>query len=329
MILITGASGFLGKHLTRFLSQKNLSVRALYYNHPPDADMQHLPGVEWMRCDLLDIYDVETAMQGITEIYHCAAIISFHPEDREKMLHFNPESTANVVNQALENNVRKLVHFSSVAAIGKSETQTGLITEQEEWGESTFGSAYGLSKHLAEMEVWRGIGEGLNAVIINPGIILGAGTMSNGLPDPMSLADRGQPFYTTGTCAWVDANDVVKLAYDLMQSKITAERFILSNDNYSYKEILSLMASAIEKKAPSIRVNNTLLSMGWRVAGLSSRISGKPAILTRETALSAGGQNKYDNSKIFGYFPDFQYTSIKATIAGMAEFYKKHNKANT
>ena len=120
MILITGASGFLGQHLTRLLSEKQLDIRALYHSHPPSALLTALPGVQWLKCDLLDVFDVEEAMAGITEVYHCAAVVSFQASDRERMMHFNTESTANIVNQALASGIRKLVHISSVAAIGRT-----------------------------------------------------------------------------------------------------------------------------------------------------------------------------------------------------------------
>ena len=162
-----------------------------------------------MQCDLLDIYEVEEAMQGITDVYHCAAIVSFQPADKEKMLHFNVESTANIVNEALEQDIRKLVFVSSVAALGRSEV-TKEITEEEQWEESKYNSRYGLSKHMAEMEVWRGIGEGLNAVIVNPGIILGEGNWDEGSARLMKVVYKEFPFYTQGINGWVDVKDVVK-----------------------------------------------------------------------------------------------------------------------
>jgi len=165
MILLTGASGFLGQHLVRFLSAQGDAVRALYNHKVPNSELQELPGVSWAKYDLLDIFAVEEAMQGIDEVYHCAAIVSFKPGRREEMLHFNAESTTNIVNQAIEQGIRKMVYVSSVAALGRAAESNKEISEEEEWEESRGNSAYGMSKYIAEMEVWRGIGEGLNAVV--------------------------------------------------------------------------------------------------------------------------------------------------------------------
>jgi len=138
MILITGASGFLGGHLVRHLSAKGQKIRALYHNNTPDIKLKTLPGVEWKKCDLLDIYDVEEVFEGVTHVYHCAAMVTFDPAQHEQMLHFNPESTTNIVNQALVQGITKMVYVSSVSAIGRTDEPHKLITEEEEWGESQY-----------------------------------------------------------------------------------------------------------------------------------------------------------------------------------------------
>jgi dihydroflavonol-4-reductase len=252
MILITGASGFLGQHLLQHLSAQNKEIRALYHRTQPPAHLKNMAGVEWMCCDLLDIYEVEQAMQGVEEVYHCAGMVSFQPAHREAMLHFNPESTANLVNEALVQGIRKMVHVSSVAALGRTGDQKKEITEDAQWGESKYNSAYALSKYLAEMEVWRGIGEGLNACIINPGIILGEGSWDKGSTQLMKVVHKEFPFYTNGVTSWVDVQDVVKASVMLMESDVEAERFIISAGNYAYREIFTRMAKALDKNLPVI-----------------------------------------------------------------------------
>lgn len=149
MVLVTGASGFLGRHLVKRLSAQNGQVRALFHHHPPVGEWALLPGVDWQSCDLLDVVDVEKAMEGISRVYHCAAVVSYDPARRNELLHFNPESTANLVNEAMIQGVEKMVYVSSIAAIGSSGVENKTISEQEEWGESRYSSAYGLSKYLA------------------------------------------------------------------------------------------------------------------------------------------------------------------------------------
>ncbi len=324
MILVTGASGFVGQHLTKYLSGLGHTVRALYYQAAPSDELSALKNVSWVQCDLLDVSDVETVMQGIDKVYHCAGIVSFHPKDRERLLHFNVESTANIINEALATGVTKLVYISSVAALGRGEQIAAEITEEEQWEESKYNSAYGLSKHLAEMEVWRGIGEGLSAVIVNPATILGpAHNWDAGSARLMKVADKEFPFYTEGVTAWVDVADVVKAAYLLMESDIDAERFILSAGNYSFKDIFTQMAKALGKKPPHIKAGSFLSGLIWRWNILRSFLTGANITVTKETAVTAQKKSIYNNQKLLKYLPDFQYTPINQTVIRMANEYVK------
>ena len=318
MILVTGASGFLGQHLVSFLSTKELKVKALYNKNKPDASLLQLPGIDWVQCDLLDIFSIEEVMNGITEIYHCAAIVSFDPNEREKMLHFNTESTANIVNSALLQGISKMVYISSIAAIGTSGEVNKVITEEEEWGESKYNSAYGLSKYLAETQVWRGIGEGLNAIIVNPGIILGKGNWKSGSPQLISVVFNEFPFYTKGTTAWVDVEDVVNAVFQLMNSSAHTERYILSAGNFSFRDVFTMMAKALNKKPPKIEANKLMTGIAWRYSMLRSRLSGTNPIITRETANNAHEITEYSNKKFLKAFPDFRYKELEITIQNMA-----------
>jgi len=325
MVLVTGASGFLGQHLVRYLSAQNLSIRALYNRHKPQNDVLSLPGVTWEKYDLLDVYDVEKALTGITDIYHCAAIVSFNPARWEEMLHFNTESTANIVNQALEQGIRKMIYVSSVAALGRNDEKKGPITEEEEWEESGYNSVYGKSKYMAELEVWRGIAEGMDGVIINPGIILGVGDWNDGSANLMKVVYGEFPFYTEGINAWVDVQDVVHIMYMLMQSGVGGERFILNEGNRAYREIFNMMAKAVGKKPPSIKANAFMTGLVARLSLLKSKLFGGPATITPETARSAQKQCFYANEKLLRFFPSYSYTPMETTINTMAEAFLSDN----
>ncbi|MDR3679889.1 MAG: NAD-dependent epimerase/dehydratase family protein [Flavipsychrobacter sp.] len=317
-ILVTGASGLLGRHLTRFLSAHGHQVRTLYNKHAPNEALAALPHVQWQQCDLLDIYDVEAAMEDVEDVYHCAAIVSFDPARHEEMLHFNSESTQNIVNQALENNIRKLVHVSSVAALGRTAAGKE-ITEEEEWQESGHNTAYGTAKYMAEMEVWRGMGEGLNAVVVNPGIILGAGNWEEGSAHLMQIAYKEFPFYTNGVTSFVDVADVVNIMYLLMESEVSAERFILSAGNYAYRDIFTLMALTLNKKPPRIEAGERMTDLVWRLSALKSAITGGKPYITKETAGNAQHKSNYNNKKILRFFPEYKYKAIEDTIKDMAQ----------
>lgn len=323
MVLVTGASGLVGQHLVRFLSAKGEHVRALYHKNAPTDELRGLPNIEWYRYDLLDVYDVTEAMYEVTEIYHCAAQVSFDPAHRDEMMHFNVESTANIVNQALEQDIRKMIFVSSIASLGRA-TESGLeINEDVEWEESKHNSAYSQSKYLAEMEVWRGIGEGLNAAIVNPAPILGEGNWEEGSARLMKVAYKEFPFYTDGVTAWVDVKDVVTTMYLLMKSEVSSERFVLSTGNHSYRDVFTLMANALGKKPPHIRASAFMSGVVWRFNALKNALTGKTVTLTKETAATAQRKNYYSNSKFLRFFPSFTYTPLPDTVTRMAAAFMK------
>lgn len=318
--LVTGASGFVGQHLVKLLAAKGIAVRALYNSTPPTQELQ-LPNVTWQQADLLDIYDVEAAFEGVSDVYHCAGIVSFQKKDKDKVLHFNVTATEHVVNEALERNIRKLVHVSSVASLGRGQEQNKVVTEEEQWEESTYNSVYAMSKHQAEFEVWRGCAEGLNAVIINPGIILGEGNWEEGSAKLIKEAYNEFPFYTDGINAFVDVKDVVQAMYLLMHSDIQEERFIMSTGNIAYKKLFTLMGKALGKRPPHIHASPWLTELVWRWEWLKSLFTKESPTVTKETASTAQRKVNYDNSKLLEYLPDFQYTPIENTVERMAKAY--------
>lgn len=326
MVLVTGASGFVGAHLTKRLSEEGKALRALYNSSQPTPEMQSWPGVTWLKADLLDIFTADEVMDDVTEVYHCAAIVSFNPKRRQEVIHANTEIAANVTNAALQAGVRKLIHISSVAALGRDGSEKE-INEEAQWEENRLNSGYALSKWGAEMEVWRGIGEGLNAAILNPGIILGEplspNGWSDGSPKLMQLAQDEFPFYTDGITSFVDVDDVVKAATALMAADISSQRFILSAGNHPFREVFSLMAKALGRKPPRIRANSLLTGLVWRASALKAVFTGRNATITRETARNAQAKSYYDGSKIVTALPGFKYTPIRATIEHMASAFAK------
>ncbi|MBC7722151.1 MAG: NAD-dependent epimerase/dehydratase family protein, partial [Pedobacter sp.] len=214
MILVTGANGLVGSHLITKLLQQNKQVRALYRNNPPLIIHQNL---EWFQGDILDIIGLEEAMESVTQVYHCAAIVSFNPKERKILYQTNIEGTANVVNGCLDMGIEKLVYISSVASLGRA-LKNEPINEAAKWIESTNNSEYAKTKFLAEMEVWRGIGEGLNAVIVNPSIILGASDWTKGSAAIFKSVYDEFPWFADGVNGFVDVVDVVDAMVQLMDS---------------------------------------------------------------------------------------------------------------
>lgn len=310
MILVTGASGLLGSHLIKELVKKGEPIRALYFNSIPS---EVTLGVEWIKGDILDVVFLEEVMQGIDQVYHCAAMVSFHPEQRKALNRINIEGTTNVVNACLQAGVKKLLFVSSVAALGRSQENI-IINEKMNWVEESGSSEYGKSKYLAEMEVWRGIGEGLPAVIVNPVIILGAGDWEKGSAGIFKSAYTEFPWYTRGINGFVDVLDVVKAMQLLMNGTPVNERFILCSENVSYKEIFTQIAMCFHKKPPYKEVSPLMAEVVWRWESIKARITHKAPLLTKETARTAQTTINYDNSKLKFYAPNFVYTPIKDSI---------------
>ena len=255
MILVTGATGLVGSHLIKALVAQGKSVRALYRSEIPSS--HELNNVDWFNADILDIVALEEAMIGITQVYHCAAIVSFTATNKKSLHHTNIEGTANIVNACLNANIEKLLFVSSVAALGRIREDQA-INETMNWTEETSNSEYGKSKYLAEIEVWRGMGEGLKVVVVNPVIILGASDWSKGSTAIFKSAYDEFPWYTEGSSGFVDVLDVVEAMILLMESSICDQRFILSGENLPYRDIFTMIANAFHKKAPHKKVTALL-----------------------------------------------------------------------
>ncbi len=315
-VLVTGGTGLVGAHLIEALVSESYHVRALYRSNIPA--MIYSEKVDWVQGDILDVITLEEAMRGVDEVYHCAAVVSFNPKDVGQMYKVNIEGTANVVNACIVNNVARLCYVSSVAALGRIRNGVE-INELMTWTPETSNSEYGKSKYLAEMEVWRGIGEGLNAVIVNPSIILGAGDWSTGSTKLFKSVYDEFPWYTEGTTGFVDVLDVVKAMIGLMENNVNAQRFIVSGENTTYRQLFNEIAQAFGKKAPHKKVTPFIAGVVWRLEKLKAMFSGANPLLTKETALTAQATVRYNNTKLFRYLPGFAYTPLKQTVASICK----------
>ena len=311
MILVTGGAGLLGKELIMQLLKAGKQVRAIY--NKTELDNFQSPNLEQFQCNILDVVGLEEAMIGVEQVYHCAAIVSFNPKRKQEMFKINIEGTANVVNAALDAGIKKLVHVSSVAALGRIR-ETELINETMNWTEETSNSAYGQSKYLAEMQVWRGIGEGLNAVMVNPVIILGPGDWDGGSSQMFKSVYNEFPWFTTGVTGFVDVRDVAKAMIELMESSITAERFIISAENRSYADVFNLIAKAFGKKPPHKKVTTTLAKIVWRLEAIKSFFTDKDPLITKETAATALAKVYFDNTKLNFFLPGFTYRKLEDSV---------------
>lgn len=297
MILVTGATGFLGTELINQLIAQQIKVRALKRNSSTlPALLAHHPLVEWVVADINEPESLDDAFQGITQVYHCAAFISFDPKDKAKLLKINIEGTSNIVNLCAHYQAR-LVHVSSIAALGNAK-KGKQITEKDFWEYDAHVHAYAISKYEGEMEVWRGIAEGLDAVIVNPAVIIGKNAGFTGSGAIFKLVKDGLKFYTDGATGIVDVEDVAKSMIALMNSEISGERYTLSADNLHYKDFFAQIAQGFQLKAPATEAKPWMLGIAWRAAKLASLFTGKAPALTKDAARSSFNLSYYSNEKI-------------------------------
>jgi len=325
MVLITGGTGFLGSYIIKELVEKNYSVRAIRRSTsklPFYIPKEIFDKVEWVEGDVLDIISIEKAMQGVNTVIHSAATISFLKKEKKWMNHVNVEGTANVVNMALEKNISRLVHISSVAALGRSGSGDR-IDEERKWVESKLNSQYGISKHKAEMEVWRAIGEGLNAVIVNPGTVLGFGDWNTSSCRLFKNIYEEFPWYTEGINGFVDIEDVARATVLLMESNINEERFILTGDNWSFRKLFDTIADEFSKRHPHRKATPFLSGLAWRMEKIKSLFRGIDPLLTKETARVANTRSYFQNEKILKALPGFSFTPLQQSISKACKNYMK------
>ncbi len=332
MILVTGATGLVGGHLLWHLLQENITVNAIkrpssnlkplrqiFNFYTPHADA-FLRRIKWRIADVCDEKTITDALVGIETIYHCAAVVSLN-NGSDELITTNINGTKNVVNAALKNNVKRLCFVSSIAACGHA-TDENLITETTEIGNIEMRSAYARSKYYSEQEVWKGIKAGLNAVIVNPGVILGFSGTNKGSSELFARVRKGLPFYTLGGSGYIDVRDVVKIMIELTKGKINAERYILVAENYSNKDILSWIATGYGKKAPTICINKNSLQLIGRVSEIAGKMLGHSPKFDSAMARSATNIAFYSNAKITTLL-QYTFIPIEKCIREICNYEKK------
>lgn len=340
MIFITGGTGLLGSHLLLSLVKEHNEVLALkrstsdldevrrvfgYYISTEDGitkedELDKLFGrIRWVDADILNLADMEEALVGVEQVYHCAATVSFQPKDRQKIIRLNTDSTACVVSACLATGVRKLLHVSSTSAIGRPPAGSP-AKESMIWSPTKTSTAYAESKFRSEMEVWRGMEEGLDAVIVNPSIILGAGFWERGSSSMFSRVAKGLKYAAPGITGYVGVQDVVSAMIHLMNSEISGERFILSEGNYSYAEVFAMIGEALGTSRRLKLVTPPLMRNLSRLDAFAGFFTGKRR-LTSEHVRAAFGEVRFSSEKIKSAM-GMEFTPLEKVIGEVAELYR-------
>lgn len=334
MILVTGATGLLGSHLLAGLLVRDMPVKALYRNEVslqktkkilsyyfPGQTQKYLSKILWVKGDILDIPSLEKAFKGISKVFHCAGYISFSPSDHQKLFKINVEGTANIVNLCLKYKIEKLCHASSTAALGRFGK--GKLDEGAVFDHNGNNAAYARTKFGAEMEVWRGGREGLNIVIVNPGIILGPGNWDSGSGLLFKKVHSGLNYYPPKTTGFVSVKDTANIMIGLMEKPINNERYILVSENLGFKNILNQIADSLNKPHPKRKLKPWMVFVAWFFEYLPA-IFGRKRKIPKQGIRSMFEKTEFDSSKIQKEL-GFEFEPISKTIRETGSIYLKEN----
>jgi nucleoside-diphosphate-sugar epimerase len=321
MVIVIGGTGLVGSHLLFELAKTEERIVATFQTEKKIQKVQALfnfygdgkswSKIEWKKVDINDLFELEELISSGDEVYHCAALVSFHRKDFNQMMKVNREGTTNIVNTCLAKEIKKLLYVSSTAAVsGGAETS---VTEKTKWKKTSETSAYSISKNGAEREVWRGITEGLNAAMVNPSVILGAGDWSESSLTILGQIKKGLSFYPPGANAIVDARDVARVMHQLMKSDISEERFLLIGENVSFQSLFTQIAQKMKKSPPKWAVSSVGLNMAKYLFGFIYLFSSKKSPITDETVNSAMSSTVYSNEKVKKAL-NYTFYSLKDTI---------------
>jgi len=333
MILVTGSTGLVGSHLLYKLVSNGEKVRAIYrterkldnikkvFSCYTDNYAPLFDSIEWVQADILDIPSLTDAFEDVSYVYHCAAFVSFEPDKYQLLRKTNIEGTANVVNLCISKAIKKLCYVSSIATIGTLD-DTEILTEESEWNPEASNNVYAITKYGAEMEVWRAAQEGLDIVMVNPGVILGAGIWRYGSGSLFKKAHQGFKHYTAGSIGLVDVKDVVSVMVKLTKSNITNERFILIAESWSYQDFLRDISISVNTSPPKKLAPQWLLQIAWRLDWLTHKLTGKRRQLTKQLVTSLSTKKSDDTTKIKSYL-NCEFKPVKESITEIGTLYLK------
>jgi dihydroflavonol-4-reductase len=328
MILVTGGTGLVGAHLLLHLVENEASVRAIYRNSESLEKTKSLfsiykkeslfKKIEWIQADIIEIPSLTKAFENINYVYHCAGLISFDPKDEDLLRKTNIEGTANIVNFCIDFAVKKICFVSSIAALGDLKDTEKQISEETEWNPELYHSDYAISKYGAEMEIWRGQQEGIETVVVNPGLILGPGFLNQGSGLLFKRIANGFPFYSQGITGFIAITDVVQIMTRLMNNKTANERYILVAKNSSFREIFNTIADALQVRRPRFHATQLVVNIAYRIDWIVSTILRKKRTLDRNSAKASYCKNYYSNEKITAKL-NFKFLDIQEYIFTISE----------
>lgn len=330
-VLVTGATGLVGAHLTAALVMQGSKVRATYrsknkientrqvLSYYTNETEKYFEQIEWAEADVTDVFSLKDALNGVEEVYHCAGLVSFDEGDRKSLQKINAEGTANIINMSLEEGIKKFCHVSSVATL-QVQAHKKYIDEFSVWKTASGNSSYSISKYRGEFEAWRGQSEGLNVVVVNPSVVLGAGCWAQSSGELITKTHKGFPFYTEGVTGYVDVRDVANCMIKLMDENKFGARYILNSENVSFHYITTELRRLFGMKPAKIKAGGFLLNTARYSDAIRSLLNGKKRVITKNIITSAREKNYFDNSKIRKEL-NYSFRPLSESLAYVAENY--------
>jgi nucleoside-diphosphate-sugar epimerase len=337
VILVTGATGLLGSHLTAALLMQNKKVCALYrdkskientkkiLSYYTDEVDTYFSKIKWFEADVTDYFSLQEPFTNVTEVYHCAGLVSFDEKDDKQLYAINAEGTEHVINTCLEKGIKRFCHVSSVATL-QIEANKKYVDEFSVWKTSSGNSSYAITKYRGEFEAWRGAAEGMNVLVVNPSVILGAGCWGQSSTQIVTRCYKGLPIYTEGVTGYIDVRDVVNCMTRLMDENKFGQRYILNSENCSFKEITHQLQQNFNKPTSKIKAGKFLLNAALVFSIITNIFSRKKSFITKNVIQSAQKKTYYDNTKVCKEL-NYQFVPVKESLKYVASLYKKeHSK---
>ena len=320
MIAVTGATGLLGTSIVRRLAEANHPVVAIKRSNSDTSLLADVKGnIIFRDADVEDVVSLREALQDVSTVIHAAAVVSFNPRDKKKIFNTNVVGTQNVVDVCLDQNIEKLIHISSVAAIGRIKGAYE-IDENQKWIESPYHSAYAQSKYLAELEVTRGHEEGLTTTILNPSVILGPGDWNKSSSKLFKYIWKERPFYIDGHLNYVSLRDVVNVVEQLLSTSHNGQRFIVNAGTISYNELFGFIAKNFNKNKPSLKIKGRLVSIVAWLSTAVSNLTGTDPLITKELARATAQSVFFDNKKVKSML-NFEFEPLEETLEWCCKHY--------
>lgn len=312
---ITGASGLIGSALMEhFAANKRYKLKGLNQSGYIPKALEGLD-IEWTQGDILDFGVIEDFCVGVDILIHTAALVSFKSSDRELMMQVNIEGTKSIVDTLVDSNTR-LIHISSISSLGRTDG-TKIIDEEVFWDDNIPHTDYAKSKFLSEMEVHRGIAEGLDAMIFLPSVILAKSERKQSSSNMWQQIKKMPGWAPKGTNGFVDVQDIVRYISLAIDDWKAGEKMILNGHNVKFSTLYEKVVQANNMSVRVKAISPMLLKILLPFVLVYYKLTGTKTQVSKASIESTSKTYRYSNAKSIELYGD-HYTPLEQSIAAYA-----------